>query len=94
MLQMVGQCGPLVGTRLYPDRDAPFYSPGMGACASAMLSVAVLAVLLRFYLKYLNRRMDKAEVARAEAGDVEEEEGLVWSGPKRRSATQKFRYML
>ncbi|KAL2754476.1 hypothetical protein ACRALDRAFT_1019523, partial [Sodiomyces alcalophilus JCM 7366] len=25
LLQLVGQCGPLIGTRLYPDRDAPFY---------------------------------------------------------------------
>ncbi|KAK4103763.1 MFS general substrate transporter [Parathielavia hyrcaniae] len=29
LMQVVGQCGPLVGTRLYPDRDAPYYARGM-----------------------------------------------------------------
>lgn len=57
LLQFVGQCGPLVGTRLYPKRDAPFFEPGMWACAGAMLGVAVLAVLLRFYLKRENGRL-------------------------------------
>ncbi|KAK3324149.1 major facilitator superfamily domain-containing protein [Cercophora scortea] len=43
LMQVVGQCGPLVGTRLYPDGDAPYYVVGMGVCAVAMLGVAVLA---------------------------------------------------
>ncbi|KAK4140347.1 high-affinity nicotinic acid transporter, partial [Dichotomopilus funicola] len=36
LLQVVGQCGPLVGTRLYPDRDGPYYTRGMAVCAGAM----------------------------------------------------------
>jgi hypothetical protein len=50
MLQLVGQCGPLVGTRLYPDVDAPYYTRGMAGCAGAMVVVAALAVILRLYL--------------------------------------------
>ena len=58
LLQLVGQCGPLVGTRLYPKRHAPFFEPGMWTCAAAMLGVAVLALALRFYLARENRRLD------------------------------------
>lgn len=56
MLQVIGQMGPLVGTRLYPDRHGPLYVSGMSACAAAMLLVAVLALVLRFYLTRLNKR--------------------------------------
>ncbi|EXF73620.1 major facilitator superfamily transporter [Colletotrichum fioriniae PJ7] len=92
LMQIIGQCGPLVGTRLYPDRDAPFYAPGMQACAGAMLAVAVLAVFLRFYLSYLNRKTDAACAVGSEA--EEEEEGLVGSGGRKRTASEGFRYML
>ncbi|KAF5026724.1 hypothetical protein F66182_1192 [Fusarium sp. NRRL 66182] len=93
LLQLIGQCGPLVGTRLYPDRDAPYYTPGMSTCAVAMLTVAILAYLLRFYLRYQNRKFDRAESERLQGGDEIEEEGLV--GPGRRTTTAiSFRYML
>ncbi|RYP18763.1 hypothetical protein DL767_009763 [Monosporascus sp. MG133] len=74
LLQLVGQCGPLVGVRLYPRRHAPFYTPGMAACASAMAAVALLALLLRFYLAHLNRRLDEDDEEKV-AGD-EEAQGL------------------
>ncbi|KAK2065048.1 major facilitator superfamily transporter [Colletotrichum caudatum] len=90
LMQIIGQCGPLVGTRLYPDKDAPFYAPGMQACASAMLAVAVLTLFLRLYLGYLNRKM---EAALAGGGDAEEEEGLVGSGGRAKPASEGFRYM-
>lgn len=93
LLQLVGQCGPLVGTRLYPDRDAPYYAPGMSTCAIAMLLVSILAYALRFYLKYKNRKFDRAESERRQAGDEVEEEGLVGPG-RRKSAAVVFRYML
>jgi MFS family permease len=56
MLQLIGQCGPLVGTRLYPARDAPLYTKGMSICAAAMIFVAILSLALRVYLKRSNRR--------------------------------------
>ncbi|KXH40537.1 major facilitator superfamily transporter [Colletotrichum nymphaeae SA-01] len=91
LMQIIGQCGPLVGTRLYPDRDAPFYAPGMQTCAGAMLAVAVLALFLRFYLSHLNRKTDAACAVGSEA---EEEEGLVGSGGRKRTVIEGFRYML
>lgn len=95
IMQFVGQCGPLVGTRLYPDRDAPYYTSGMGVCAVAMFTVAVLAVVMRVYLQYRNRKMDLAEMESLGQGEgVEEEQGLVSSGRKKMEAGQSFRYML
>ncbi|KAF9870053.1 major facilitator superfamily transporter [Colletotrichum karsti] len=90
LMQIIGQCGPLVGTRLYPDRDAPFYASGMQTCACAMLAVAVLALSLRFYLSYLNR---KADAASADGGDTEEDLGLV-AGKRSAIASDNFRYIL
>lgn len=94
MLQTIGQCGPLVGTRLYPDRDAPFYTRGMGACAGAMLTVTILTIILRLYLGHLNRRMDRNETLRTEDVIAEEEEGLVGGSVGKKTPVQVFRYIL
>jgi len=56
LLQLIGQCGPLVGTRLYPESDAPLYTSGMSICAASMVFVAILAFSLRLYLSRKNRR--------------------------------------
>ncbi|KAL5089901.1 hypothetical protein Trisim1_005017 [Trichoderma cf. simile WF8] len=93
LMQVIGQCGPLIGTRLYPDREAPYYTRGMWTCALAMLAVAFLAVILRFYLKRQNHKLDIAEKERQADSTTVEEEGLVVPGKKRRHA-DKFRYML
>jgi hypothetical protein len=102
LMQMIGQCGPLVGTRLYPDRDAPFYTRGMAVCAFAMLAVAALAAVLRIYLAAINKKLDRQQQNEAVAGDeeAEEEVGLVrGSASSSRSgrpshAKSSFRYML
>lgn len=93
MLQLIGQCGPLVGMRLYPEKDAPYYSPGMQACAWAMLTVAILAIILRLYLQYQNVKMERAENSSSSDGSIVEEEGLVGHG-KRKTPAETFRYML
>ncbi|KAI9800294.1 MAG: hypothetical protein M1833_003408 [Piccolia ochrophora] len=56
MLNVLGQCGPLLGTRLYPDSDAPLYVRGMSVCAVFMVGVAGLAVGLRWWLRRENVR--------------------------------------
>ncbi|THV53065.1 hypothetical protein BGAL_0060g00050 [Botrytis galanthina] len=56
VMQIVGQCGPLVGTRLYPETQAPFYREGMGVCAGVMLIVAGLGLGLRWWLGRENER--------------------------------------
>ena len=56
VLNVIGQMGPLLGTRLYPDDDAPYFVRGMGVCAGAMALVFVLALVLRLVLKRENAR--------------------------------------
>jgi MFS family permease len=87
MLQLIGQCGPLVGTRLYPDKDAPYYISGMSICAAAMVLVAVLALALRFYLRAKNRK------AAGEYGRIGEE-GNTLVAKRRGSPMEPFTYML
>ncbi|KAI9725228.1 MAG: hypothetical protein M1828_003409 [Chrysothrix sp. TS-e1954] len=67
ILNVIGQCGPLIGTRLYPDSDKPYYIRGMSVCALAMLIVLVLALVLRLVLIRENRRNAAREVHLDEA---------------------------
>ncbi|KAF2432591.1 putative MFS transporter [Tothia fuscella] len=54
LLQYFGQCGPLLGTRLYPESDGPLYLKGMAVCAGFMALVGVLAWVLRMVLEKEN----------------------------------------
>ncbi|KAI0398527.1 major facilitator superfamily domain-containing protein [Xylariaceae sp. FL0594] len=90
LLQVVGQCGPLVGAQLYPDRDAPYFETGMWVCASAMLGVALLSLVLRAYLARLNHGLDEKE-GKAEDGAGDEVQGLVESDRRQQTG---FRYLL
>ena len=53
-MNIVGQLGPLVGTHLYPDDDAPYYVKGMLICGIFMSTVGVLAWILRRILRREN----------------------------------------
>ncbi|KAM0178521.1 hypothetical protein ACHAPF_003544 [Botrytis cinerea] len=72
ILNVVGQCGPLLGTRLYPSSEAPFYEKGMWVCAAFMLFNGALAMALRFRLVYENRKLDEKYGV---SGDNENENG-------------------
>jgi len=90
MLQIIGQCGPFVGTRLYPDSDAPLYVKGMSVCAVAMLFVAVLSFSLRMYLQRLNR---KNELKYSRIGDeTQEDEAQETLVSKKASEKQAVRF--
>jgi dipeptide/tripeptide permease len=67
LLQMVGQCGPILGTRLYPAKEGKLYVKGMAVCAGFMFFNALLALTLRTYLAWQNKLADarEAEVAAA-----------------------------
>jgi MFS family permease len=56
VLNVVGQMSPLVGTRLYPDAEGPYYVKGMAVCAVAMGMVVVLALALRLVLSRENAK--------------------------------------
>jgi len=58
ILNIVGQCGPLLGTRVYPATDSPYYRLGMWTCASFMLFNSFLAISLRALLVWENKKLD------------------------------------
>ena len=56
VLQFFGQCGPLLGTRLFPAEDGPLYTKGMAVCAAFMAGVGFLAFSLRTVLRRENEK--------------------------------------
>lgn len=57
ILNIVGQCGPLIGVHVFPRSQGPFYVQGMAICAGFMaVGVAGLAVVLRLVLHRANKR--------------------------------------
>lgn len=86
LLNLVGQCGPLLGTRLYPMSEEPYYFKGMWVCAAFMLFNAVLALSLRFLLVWENKKLDE-QYGKVEEMSDENGEGEENSGPR-------FRYIL
>lgn len=78
ILQIIGQMGPLVGTRLYPDSAKPFFVWGNAACALAMAIAFSLTVALRFVLIRENNKRIGLRWREAEA------EALTGGGKKNR----------
>ncbi|KAH6676813.1 major facilitator superfamily domain-containing protein [Halenospora varia] len=76
MMQVLGQLGAVVGTRLYPEEEAPGYKRGMGVCAVAMVGVGLCAGCLRWWLGRENRRgMEREGVEYGKIGEVGGEGG-------------------
>ena len=76
MLNVIGQLGPLLGTRLYPDSDKPYYVRGMSVCGGFMLLVGILALVLRYILARKNlRRKDSIAYRRIEQDGDQAREG-------------------
>ncbi|KAL4867286.1 hypothetical protein BDV12DRAFT_171646 [Aspergillus spectabilis] len=67
ILNIIGQCGPFLGTNMFPDSDGPRYIRGQSVCAAFMFFNAVLALSLRFLLVWENKRLDKKYGAYNEA---------------------------
>lgn len=77
LLNIVGQCGPLLGTRVFPTADKPYYVKGMSICAAFMFLNAILALILRIWLAWENKQYEKKDAAtRAEGADpIESQHG-------------------
>lgn len=85
IINVVGQCGPLLGTRLYPTSEEPYYRKGMWVCAAFMLFNGFLAILLRTLLVWENKKLDRKfgpVIKRTGAEEGEENDG------------PRFRYVL
>jgi hypothetical protein len=59
ILNLIGQCGPLLGTRLYPSNEGPYYVKGQSVCAAFMFFTTLLAFTLRCLLWWENKKLDK-----------------------------------
>ncbi|GAA6003365.1 hypothetical protein JCM10207_000296 [Rhodosporidiobolus poonsookiae] len=59
ILNLIGQCGPFLGTRMYPSNEGPYYRKGMWVSCAFMFVVMVTAIALRFLLTLENRRLDR-----------------------------------
>jgi sugar phosphate permease len=90
IIQVVGQCGPLLGVRLFPKSQAPYYVPGMSVCAAFMLLVAILALALRWDLARRNMSQTVTEYEMVGTDD----EGLVSGGPPSAPGNGNFKFML
>lgn len=59
LINVVGQCGPVLGTQLYPTGEGPRYVKGMSVCAAFMFFSAIMAFALRVLLVWENRKLDE-----------------------------------
>ena len=100
ILNIIGQCGPLLGTRLYPESDGPWYVPGMAVCSLFMALVLGLALLLGMLLLRENRaraRNGEMEIEMDSVDGWEESQGLMGSdggGRLEKTPRERFTYIL
>lgn len=66
ILATIGQCGPLLGTNVFPESEKPYYRKGMWISAAFCLLVAGTAVVLSLWLIHENKQMDKEGVPEVE----------------------------
>lgn len=59
IMMTVGQCGPLLGTNVFPESDAPYYRTGSWVCCAFALLSAVGASVLSLLLWRENKRRDR-----------------------------------
>ncbi len=61
ILGTIGQCGPLLGTNVFPPSDAPYYRKGMWVSCASCLMVGFLSISFSLLLWRENRKMDKGK---------------------------------
>ncbi|GAP88357.1 putative mfs transporter [Rosellinia necatrix] len=75
LLNIIGQTGPLLGTRIFPEHEKPYFVKGMSICAAFMFFNALLAFTLRVYLAWENKKFERrdAETRRNEGAKASSE---------------------
>ncbi|MCJ1403690.1 hypothetical protein MMC11_006913 [Xylographa trunciseda] len=91
MLNIIGQLGPLLGTRLYPDSDRPYYVKGMSVCAGFMFLVFALSLILRTILA---RENAKSRIAYSRIEGEDDEEGGLGMEDDGEVNPERFMYIL
>lgn len=74
MFGMVGQMGPILGTRLFPAKEQPYYRRGMFVSAGMLMGAIVIASLALVYLSVKNRKKDREMAVLLLAASTEEKD--------------------
>ncbi|MCJ1399258.1 hypothetical protein MMC11_002460 [Xylographa trunciseda] len=95
MLNLIGQCGPLLGTNVFPATQSPRYVEGMAICAAFTFFNGFLALSLRTLLKWENKKLDRQHGTQIEriasrTGDPKGHESVV----SEENYGPTFRYIL
>ncbi|RAK86232.1 MFS general substrate transporter [Aspergillus costaricaensis CBS 115574] len=92
ILNIIGQCGPFLGTNVFPASDAPRYVRGQSICAAFMFFTVILALALRTLLVWENRQLDKKYGTAAERAAQATTKGDLILGEENYGAN--YRYVL
>lgn len=97
LLNLIGQCGPLLGTNIFPSADAPRYVKGFSICAAFIFFNGLLALGLRSLLVHKNKLLDrqhgtKEDILAQRARD--KEQGLEELDVAEENYGPAFRYVL
>ncbi|KAI1076807.1 MFS general substrate transporter [Whalleya microplaca] len=89
LINLIGQCGPFLGTNVFPAKQGPRYVEGMSICAAFMFFSALLALAQRLLLSWENSKLDRkyGAVTKDRIGAESKEVALENYGPN-------FRYVL
>ncbi len=91
LLNLIGQCGPFLGTNIFPDKDSPRYITGTSICAGMMVFSAILTICLRTLLVWENKRLDQRYGKRTGQPGQDDKNG---SGTGEENYGSEFRYVL
>ncbi|PWY69177.1 hypothetical protein BO94DRAFT_477823, partial [Aspergillus sclerotioniger CBS 115572] len=82
-----GQCGPILGTNIFPYSDKPYYRKGMWISCCACLAVVVMGCCQMFLLWRANQRLDGE--SQRNGGDLNVNQSEIRDG-----TDKKVRYVL
>ncbi|KAL8738740.1 MAG: hypothetical protein Q9181_000495 [Wetmoreana brouardii] len=95
ILNFIGQCGPLLGTNIFPKEERPRYLKGMWVSAAFTLFTGFLALCLRTLLVWENKKLDQKYGTKL---DIQAGQGVDPSGVKTEAGEENygpsFRYVL
>lgn len=75
----LAQCGPLLGTNVFPASEGPYYKKGSWISCAFCLLVAVLSLVYSLLLHRENKRLDKIWAEENRNGTTETEKGFRYS---------------
>ncbi|GAC96687.1 transporter [Pseudozyma hubeiensis SY62] len=81
----IGQCGPLLGTHLFPASEAPYYVRGTAVSAGLLLFGVLVSAGLSVRFWSVNRRRDRRDATVEQGGENVEAKGDVKYDGKARS---------